>query len=39
LPIAKPSKGVKMINRGTASRLGIPCTGKLPADVILVSKD
>ena len=39
LPIIKPSKGIKMINRTTAQRLGISCTGKIPSDAILVSKD
>ena len=39
LPVIKPSQGIKMINRTTARRLGIPCTDKMPNDVILVSKD
>ncbi len=38
-PIIKPRKGIKMINRTTERRLGIPCTDKMPSDTILVSKD
>ena len=39
LPVIKPSKGIKMINRTTALRLGIPCGDKTPGDVVLVPKD
>ena len=39
LPVIKPSKGVKMINRTTALRLGIPRGNKMPGDVIFVPKD
>ena len=38
LPIVKPQQGIRMINCGTAQRLGISCTDKLPRDVLLVSK-
>ena len=30
LPIVKPQQGIKMINRSTARRLGIPCADKMP---------
>ena len=39
LPIIKPSKGVKMINRVTAARLGIAVAGEVSSDTILVPKD
>ncbi len=39
LPIVKPSKGVKMINRDTARRLGIAAAGEISGDTILLSKD
>jgi len=38
LPVIKPSHGIKMLNLGTARRLGISCADKMPSDVILVSK-
>jgi ABC-type uncharacterized transport system substrate-binding protein len=39
LPIVKPQQGIKMINRTTARRLGIPCAGEIPRGVILVSQE
>ena len=39
LPIIKPSKGVKMINRVTAAQLGIAVAGEVSSDTILVPKD
>jgi ABC-type uncharacterized transport system substrate-binding protein len=39
LPIIKPRKGIKMINRTTARRLGIAVAGEISSDAILVSKD
>ena len=39
LPIIKPRKGIKMINRATAGRLGISCTGKIANDAILVPQE
>jgi ABC-type uncharacterized transport system substrate-binding protein len=39
LPVIKPKKGIKMINRNTARRLGIPVNDKALHDVALVSKD
>ena len=39
LPVIKPSKGVKMINRSTARRLGIAWAETMPSDVICVSQD
>ncbi|MCE5267152.1 MAG: hypothetical protein LLG00_04635 [Planctomycetaceae bacterium] len=39
LPIVKPQRGIPMISRGAAARLGIRCEEKTPHDAIFVSND